>query len=185
MRKKNEYNLVFSGLKKGIHEYDYTIDSSFFEIFDYDEFQAVNVNVHAVLNKKDTLMELTLTQKGTVGVTCDLTNEPFDLPVESELNLVIKFGEAFNDDHDEILVLPHGAFEFNIAQFIYEMIVLSVPLKRVHPSVQEEISEDEEDDMQNLVYVASTSEEEEETKKENEIDPRWSKLANLLTDNKN
>lgn len=184
MRKKNEYNLVFSGLKNGIHQYDYTIDSAFFELFDYDEFRAVAVQVRAVLNKKDTLMELTLTQKGTVEVLCDVTGEPFDLPVESELNLVIKFGEAFNDDHDEILVLPHGAFEFNIAQYIYEMIVLSVPLKRVHPSVQEEIS-DEEEDMQNLVYVASTSEDEEETKKENEIDPRWSKLANLLTDNKN
>jgi hypothetical protein len=34
-----------------------------------------------------------------------------------------------------LLVLPFGEFELDIAQYIYEMIALSVPL--VHPGVQD------------------------------------------------
>jgi uncharacterized metal-binding protein YceD (DUF177 family) len=36
---------------------------------------------------------------------------------------------------NELLVLPR--FELDIAQYIYEMIALSVPLRRVHPGVQD------------------------------------------------
>jgi uncharacterized metal-binding protein YceD (DUF177 family) len=35
-----------------------------------------------------------------------------------------------------LLVLPFGEFELDIAQYIYEMIALSVPLT-VHPGVQD------------------------------------------------
>jgi uncharacterized metal-binding protein YceD (DUF177 family) len=34
------------------------------------------------------------------------------------------------------LVLPFGEFELDIAQYIYEMIALSVPLRRVHPGAR-------------------------------------------------
>ena len=51
------------------------------------------------------------------------------------MKLVVKFGSEFNDDHDEILILPHEAYQINIAQYIYELIVLSVPTKRIHPDV--------------------------------------------------
>jgi uncharacterized metal-binding protein YceD (DUF177 family) len=34
---------------------------------------------------------------------------------------------------------PFGEFEIDIAQYIYEMIVLSVPLRRVHPGVKTEV----------------------------------------------
>jgi uncharacterized metal-binding protein YceD (DUF177 family) len=36
-----------------------------------------------------------------------------------------------------LLVLPFGEFELDIAQYIYEMIALSVPLRQVHPGVQD------------------------------------------------
>jgi len=37
-----------------------------------------------------------------------LTNEPFDCIVKHEAALVVKFGQEYNDEDDEILVLPHG-----------------------------------------------------------------------------
>jgi hypothetical protein len=35
-----------------------------------------------------------------------------------------------------LLILPVGEFEIDIAQY-YEMIVLSVPLRRVHPGIKD------------------------------------------------
>jgi uncharacterized metal-binding protein YceD (DUF177 family) len=52
------------------------------------------------------------------------------------MKLLVRFGDTYNNDNEELLVLPFGEFELDIAQYIYEMIALSVPLRRV-PSVQD------------------------------------------------
>jgi uncharacterized metal-binding protein YceD (DUF177 family) len=58
---------------------------------------------------------------------------------QGKMNLIVRFGEEFNDDNEELLILPFGEFEINVSQYIYEMIVLSVPLRRVHPGVKTEV----------------------------------------------
>jgi uncharacterized metal-binding protein YceD (DUF177 family) len=91
--------------------------------------------VNVVLEKKSTMLELVFKHEGTVNVPCDLTSEDFDLPIQGEMKLLVRFGDTYNNDNEELLVLPFGEFELDIAQYIYEMIALSVPL--VHPGVQD------------------------------------------------
>jgi hypothetical protein len=58
------------------------------------------------------------------------------------------------------------------------MIVLSIPQKRVHPGVKEGTLQTEAFKKLNELQVKDI----EEVKKEEEIDPRWDKLKQLLTD---
>ena len=51
-------------------------------------------------------MELEMKAKGTVNVNCDLTSEPYDQKIKADLELVVKFGDEYNDDNDEILIIP-------------------------------------------------------------------------------
>lgn len=176
--KLKEFDIPFSGLKLGKHHFEYQIDKSFFDSFEYDEFNAASVQVDVILEKMSTVMELAMRAKGTVNVACDITNEPYDQPVEGSLELVIKFGEEFSDEDDEILVLPHGEHQFNIAQYIYEMLVLAVPSKRVHPGVL-----DGSLDSEMLRKLQELQPKEKGNKTEN-TDPRWDALRNLLTDKK-
>ena len=81
------------------------------------------------------MLEINFKHSGTVNVPCDLTGEQFDLPIKGKIKLVVQFGEEFNNDNDELLILPHGEHQIDFSQYIYEMIVLSVPLKRVRPLV--------------------------------------------------
>ena len=136
MKDLKEFNIQFVGLKEGKHHFDYSIDNKFFEAFNYDEFKSSSIKVSLNFVKKSTFFELNFTAEGYVEVPCDVTNELFNQEIESELPLVVKFGPEFNDDNEEILILPHGAYEFNVAQFIYEMIVLAIPTKRIHPDVE-------------------------------------------------
>ena len=177
MRHK-EFEIPFSGLKLGKHQFDFQIDNAFFDSYQYDEFNEADIKVTALLHKMSTMMELELKAEGWVNVACDLTSEPFNQPIESELELVVKFGEEFNDEDDEILVLPLGSHQFNIAQYIYELIVLSVPFKRVHPGVKDGSLNSEI-----LKKLEELSPKSLEEKTENEdIDPRWNTLKKLLTD---
>ena len=175
MKPLKEYIIQFVGLKEGKHSFDYVIENTFFDFFEYDEFNSANVKVDVELTKKATLLEFHFTVSGTVNVYCDLTNEPFDQPIHTDFDLVVKFGDAYNDDNEEILIVPHGEYEINIAQYIYELIVLAVPTKRIHPGVEDGTLKSEI--LEKLEELSP-----KETKNNEDIDPRWNTLKKLITD---
>ncbi len=177
MKDLKKFNIQFVGLKEGDHLFEYNIDNTFFEAFNYDEFESSSIKVSLNFIKKSTLFELTFTSDGFVEVPCDLTSELYKQDIQSVLPLIVKFGPEFNDDNEEILVLPHEAYEFNVAQFIYEMIVLSIPNKRIHPKVLDGTMNSEALDKLRELEI-------KEEKTVEKTDPRWDKLKNLITEKK-
>jgi uncharacterized metal-binding protein YceD (DUF177 family) len=177
MKQLKEFTIKFVGLKLGEHCFEYQIDKKFFEHFEYDEFNDANIDARVNLNKKTTLLEFSFEIFGTVNVNCDLTNEPFNQEIQNQFNLVVNFGEEYNDENDEILIIPHGEYEINISQYLYELIVLSVPSKRVHPGVKDGTLES--DILKKLEELSPKGKEDNELE---EIDPRWNILKKLLTD---
>jgi len=175
MKQLKEYTIPFVGLKQGVHQFDYKIDNTFFAHFEYDEFNASDIKVALAFEKKATMLELNFIAKGTININCDLTNEPFDMPLDNELFLVVKFGEEFNNENEELLIIPHGEYEINIQQYIYELIVLAVPHKRVHPGVEDGTLES--DILEKLEELSPK----EKTLENNndETDPRWDKLRKI------
>ncbi|EID76560.1 YceD family protein [Imtechella halotolerans] len=178
MKKFKQYDIPFVGLKQGKHSFQFDIDAKFFELFEYEGFEDAHISVQLVLEKKSTLLELDFSSRGTVNVACDLTNEPFDLGVKGKLHLVVKFGEEFNDENEELLIIPHGEHQVNVAQYIYEMIVLSIPAKRIHPGIKDGTLSS--DILQKLEELQPKEKDTKEATEE--IDPRWNTLRKLLTD---
>ncbi len=176
MEKFEEYKIQFSGLKEGEHEFYYHIADKFFALFDYNEFNAVDVEVKLLLNKKPNMLTLTFDIEGTVNVNCDVTNEAYDQEINTVLDLKVKFGSVFNDEDDEYLILPYEAHEVEVQQYIYEGIILAVPLKKVHPKVIDGTMESDILDKLEELSPGYEKEEKEET------DPRWDKLKKLLNE---
>ena len=176
MIKQKGYSIPFSGLKQGKHKFDYTIDNTFFESFEYNEFNNAAINVAVELNKMSTMLELEMKANGIVNVNCDVSSEPYDQDISSELELVVKFGDEFNDENEEILIIPHGEHQVNIAQYIYEMLVLAVPSKRVHPGVLDGTLQSKAVDKLNELQPREEKENKEDT------DPRWDALKKLKSD---
>jgi uncharacterized metal-binding protein YceD (DUF177 family) len=179
MKKMKAYTIQFVGLKLGKHHFDYHIDNAFFLDFEYDEFNATNIKVDLHFEKKNTLLELSFAIEGTVNINCDVTNEPYDQRIGDTLNLVVKFGVDFNNAHEDILIIPHSEYEINVAQYIYELIILAVPTKRIHPGIEDGTLQS---DM--LLKLEELTPEMDNTVENNkdETDPRWDSLKKLLTD---
>ncbi len=176
MKNLKEFLIPFAGLKEGKHQFEYQIGDSFFEQFQFDEYEKVNVKVNFELEKKNTIIELCFAHKGTVNVPCDMTGENFDLDIKGKFDLVVKFGDEFNNENEELLILPHGEFQIDVSQYIYESIILSVPFKRVHPGVKDGTLNTEA--FETLDKLAPKK----ENKENKDIDPRWENLKKLLTD---
>ena len=178
MKALKDYTIPFVGLKVGEHHFDYQIDNTFFQNFEYDEFNSVNVKVDLKFEKKTTLLELYFSTSGSINVNCDITNEPYDQAITDQFKLVVKFGEEYNDDNEDILIVPHGQYEINVAQYIYELIVLAVPVKRIHPGIEDGTLQS--DILSKLDELSPR--EDNKTKSSEDIDPRWNNLKKLLTD---
>jgi len=174
--KNKEYCIPFAGLKQGKHKFEYQIDNTFFESFDYHEFNDAEIKLHIVLDRMSTVLELEMKTKGTVNLYCDLTNEPYDQKIKASLKLLVKFGPVYNDEDDEILIIPHGDHQVNISQYVYEMIILSVPTKRIHPGVLDGTLDSK------ALKRLEELQPKENKKDKNKIDPRWEALKKLLTD---
>ncbi len=178
MKNLKLYDIKFSGLKNGKHQFEYDIDRSFLELFDYEEAKDCKIKVEIELNKSESMLEFFIKSYGSVSVPCDISNELYDQAINGELNFIAKFGEEFNDERDDLIILPYNEHTINLAQQIYENIVLNIPLKRIHPDIASGKKK-----VKNQAYIINDFDE-NDTNKEQNYDPRWDALKKLLTDKK-
>ena len=179
MKELKEFTIPFKGLKIGKHQFEFELNRAFFEHFKYEEFNEAFIKLNVQLEKMSTLMEFTLNFSGHVNVACDVTNELFDQEISGTYQFVVKFGEEENDENEDLLILPYGSYEVNIQQYIYESVVLAMPLRRIHPGVEDgSLKSDIIEKLKELSPETS-----DEIEEEDEItDPRWDSLKKLLTD---
>ena len=167
----SEFIIPFIGLKEGEHVFNYKIDTSFLKNFDNTEIKGVELSVEVKMIKNNNLLEFNFQLNGNVTVECDICLEDVTLPVDYHSYLIAK-RENVEDDEDEIIYLKPDESDIDISQFIYESIVFSLPLKRVHPDKRGK-------NKCNPVMVKKLKsllvDHVEETQ-----DPRWNDLKNLL-----
>ncbi len=173
MDKYRNYDIGFSGLKQGKHEFEFCVDQQFFDLFEAEEeFENAKIVSKVLLEKHSTFLDFVISVSGTVDLTCDISNEKFQYPINNEIKFLVKFGEEYDDSNEEIITIPHHYSEFNIAQFIYEAVVLAIPMKKVSPAALEN------EEFQDLLDKFSPKINEEKADDE-DIDPRWEALNKL------
>jgi uncharacterized protein len=169
------YSINIVGLSNKEHHFQFEIGDEFFRKYGTALVSEGKFLVDLLLTKHETFIEVTFKIKGTARLVCDRSLEPFDYPIENKNKIVFKYGEAFQEMTEEIIIIPRDTAKLELGQYIYEFIALGVPLKKLHPKFKDE-QEEEDDSEGKIVY---TSEKTEEKKDDEEIDPRWNILKKL------
>jgi uncharacterized metal-binding protein YceD (DUF177 family) len=95
--------------------------------------------------------------------------------------MLYKYGAEVQEIDENVMMITRDTPSINVAQLIYEFILLSLPLKKIHPDHRNAL--DEEDDDIDGGYVYLDDEEEGEStnseEKNTPIDPRWAQLSKL------
>lgn len=173
MDKFRNYDVVFSGLKNGKHEFRFEISKAFFQLFDTEqEFTEPHIIADVLMDKHTTFLEFWIKTSGTVNLICDISNEKFDYPIENEIKVLVKFGEEYDDSDEEVITIPTADHAFNVAQLIYEDVMLSIPMKKISPNLADE-------DLEILEKFGG----EEQSESDQDIDPRWDILKKLKDKN--
>lgn len=176
MDKLRNYDVSFSGLKNGRHEFKFEIDKTFFQLFDTEqEFTNPRIGVNVSLDKHTTFLEFEIKINGWVELVCDITNENFDYPIENEIKILVNFGEEYDDSNEDVITIPNAEHAFNVAHLIYENVMLSIPMKKISPNVSDE-------DLK-ILDQFSPKDIEVTEEEEHESDPRWDALRKLKDNN--
>ena len=159
-------------MKEGIHLFNYEIGNKFFKNFDYYDFLDAKLFAKLELEKQSTLLNLKFSFNGEIEVQCDVSMESFDLSLETEHAVVVKFKDDIISTDDKVIFMPAGSHSIDVSHLIYESIILAVPQKKVHPGIENGSLKSEIVDKLKALKPKKNFKE--------KTDPRWDKLKDLL-----
>ncbi len=187
MSKFELYNVVLKDLSTEARTYEYVLNDAYFKKIDSPEVQKGNVTAKVTVQKKATSFELNFSLDGVVLIPCNRCLDDMEQPINYKEKLQVKFGDKFSEE-DEIVIVPEAEGAINVAWFLYEFIVLNIPIKHVHApgecnktmvtKLKKHIARSKDDDDVDLEFDDEELEIEDTT-----IDPRWDGLQNILDNN--
>lgn len=170
MKTVNDYILPIAGLSIGYHDFEYHIDDKFFDIFEFSEVKKACIKVNLNVEKHEREFILTFRFDGSVFIACDRCNDEYEQPIKNEVVIYLKYGHGYEEESDDVIVIPSEEGEFDISSLIYEYIILSLPIHRVHQDISE-------CNQEVIDYLENTANQIADV--DDEIDPRWKCLEEL------
>ncbi len=165
----DQYQIAFTGLNPGTHTFDFQIGNRFFEQVQDAEITGGQVSVAVTMAKEERMMDLHLEIIGKVSVPCDRCNELMDMEVNGKERLIIKLGDHYYEESEDVQVIPDTAHQFDLSPFLYEYIHLLLPIRRVHPEDEDGNSQCDPEILKKL----------KELSEHHVQDPRWEALGKL------
>lgn len=138
MKHHREFEIAWQGLKPGVSTFEYYLDDKFFTSEDAErDFTDLDAQVTLKFDKKNNFFLCHFDIDGSITVPCDRCGEPFKLRLWDEFDLLIKLSggedaETVDDDAD-VVFIPRSETVIDFRTWVYEFLMLSIPLQRVHP----------------------------------------------------
>ncbi len=188
------YNIPLRNLADGLHKFEYVLDDQYFKaIGDADsDIRRGKVNVDITVKSVSSTFEFNFTLNGEVHVPCDRCLDDILIETSSTNRLVVKFGHEYSEESDEIVIIPEEEGEINIAWFLYEFVMLSLPMKHVHApgkcnkmmstklNKHKAVSADPDSDSDETPDMGDDFDDSADEEISQTTDPRWDGLKGLV-----
>lgn len=187
MSKFGQYKIDLLGIADDIQAFTYELTDEFFSKINSPEVQKGNVVATVKVQKRAGSYELHFSLNGSVIIPCDRCLDDMEQAIHYQDVIKVKLGSAFSEE-DEVVIIPESEGYINIAWFLYEFIVLNIPIKHVHPTgecnkammgkLKKHIAYSKDDDENALIDVID-----DDTEDTEEFDPRWKGLEDINIEN--
>jgi DUF177 domain-containing protein len=173
METENSFKLKFGSLSSGSHEFQYEMDADFFQRRSESLVKDGWVHVLLKVEKAERQLVLMFKLNGRVGSACDICLRELMYPVIYDGILHVKFTDKEIEDEAELIHLPSNTVEMNLADIIYDSIIISLPMR-----VECKNAVDPEECDPKVMNILNAI-----VEKENNPNPEWQKLKNLFNKN--
>lgn len=174
----SQFIIHYQSLPAGVNEFDFQIDSKFFEHFEYSEVKKGQLEVKITISKGNAAPTLQFKAKGTVELACDRCTADIEIPLEGEYLYHIKESDITEEDYENetLLVIPKSELDFDLAPVIYENIVLLLPYQRSNCVDSKGVRRCNMEILEKLENISIKE-------KTEEADPRWDALKKIKFNN--
>ena len=173
MREKEyfkQFDIKFGSLALGKHQLEVEINNTFFEKYENDDVKNVDIQVNITVERKEAMVVLNFNLQGNIVSFCDVCLENLTIPIAKQEMLILKTtGIARESNNENIVFVGEKENFYNIEQLLYEYIVTSIPIRKVH---QETGSETCNPDMLKRIEEAKSESYSQE-------DERWNALKEI------
>lgn len=190
MSKFGQYNIVLKDITDEIREYTFDLNDEYFTRIDSPEVKKGSVSARVKVQKKIDIYELDFSLEGVILIPCNRCLDDMEQPIRHDEKVRVKFGSNYSEEN-ETVVVPESEGSINVAWFLYEFIVLNIPLKHAHApgecnktmvsKLKRHISRQKDDTDENPLF--DLDDDDDVTTEDTQADPRWESLQNINFDN--
>lgn len=165
----DQFKIQHKGIKDGVKNYSFSVDKEFFACFESSEIKKGNVEIAVKLTKRPEMMVFEFELNGTTQAMCDRCLDSMEMHIHNSEVLYVKYGAMEADESDNVLAITQDTNYIDLSQYIYDYIILALPVKRMHQHT--------DDCNQEMLKKLD----QHKIDREDSIDPRLKKLKDLLT----
>ena len=168
----SDFKINLGEITNGKNLFSFEIKDSFFETYTFSDVKYANITATALLEKNSKKLTLNLSIDGQIKkLLCDICAEELSIDISGETKVIIKKTDEDFTSTDEIFYININKNTIDLKQLIFELIVLSVPIKKQHllDNKRNSTCNKEMVDLVNK-YTAQ---------KQKRSDPRWDALKDL------
>lgn len=174
--KTKTYDIEFTGLKLGFHDFSFDVASTIFENSPYDDLIVTEAKAICKLEKKENAMELMSSIEVSLEFNCDRCGELYPDHIAFEEKLIIKAGTEKMMETDDILILSPNDHKIELKDLFYEWIIVHLPIQRIHPEDEDGEPTCSPEKLERVQQMLASDDDNDD-----QIDERWSQLKDLLT----
>jgi uncharacterized protein len=164
-----QFVIPIAGIDAGLHQYDFDIDSKFFENNNESEIRTCKIHVRLDLLKNEDMLLLRFIYSGTVELQCDRCLDLFDMPLLGDDEVILKYGKTQGKPKGEEEFISNDQQEIEVRQYIFDFITLNIPFRKVHPDDEQGNSLCDPEAIRKIEELSNTS----------KSDPRWDQLKDI------
>jgi uncharacterized metal-binding protein YceD (DUF177 family) len=176
VKKRGAYSVRLSGLKDGEHHFRFQLGEAFFKELEFPDISGGSLSADICLDKKPSVTSMIFHLSGSVAIVCDRCLEYYDQEIDVRETMYVKFDEDQSDLNENMIHISREEHEIIIDQYLSEFIILALPLKKVHPDMENGESGCNNDMLERLNEHLIKDEHENN-------DPRWDELKRLIEKN--
>jgi uncharacterized metal-binding protein YceD (DUF177 family) len=192
--KFTEFKIQLKSLPEGTHQYDFHLGKKFFENMESADIHDADLHVGLAVTCKRDIYTLDFTITGTITLICDRCLDDLVMPVDTTYHINVKYGDDYNDEADDMLVIPESDNYLNVAYMLYDTVALTIPMKHVHPmgKCNRQMSQmlrkhrarpaDEDSELEDQLIEEMETMDDPADDTGRPSDPRWDALKGLASD---
>ncbi|MCM1489285.1 MAG: DUF177 domain-containing protein [Muribaculum sp.] len=127
-----QFKISLPALGDGHHELELKADAALFAQRGNVEVTDADIMAYVDIDVRHGVYQIGVTCQGWIEIPCDRCLDPMRLDVDEDYDVNVRYGDEYGET-DDTITLPEDETEFDLAPLIADTVLLSIPLRHVHP----------------------------------------------------